>query len=397
MQDWTEWVKDKRIVFFVAETLPSVAGSGIGAFNFASFLNNYKCKTSIICYNYNNRNISQEIIEQVEIKRVTYYNKNIVTKIISFPWLVLNYYRFISSCDIAVVYGKYLVGFELILLFAIIKKKISIFRSTFLGDDDIESLRSNILWPIRKFIFSRICGYYAINNLFTRFWKKSIQAKVEVLEACQGVNIQRFYPKYSNQNMLRIEYSIPNNCIVFLSCGILVERKGYREIIDALNFLKYPFVYIIVGQYYITAHHKSSREELSQMNSIYTFGKSILGERIKFIGNTASIEDFYNSSDYFIHGSFAEGTPNVLLEAMACDIPIICRKLSGISEEIIKSNENCLEYSNKLELINLLESLPYREEELKNFSKAALKKATEFYSFESITEKFVKWLQLIDK
>ena len=39
--------KDKRVVFFVAETKPSVTGFGLSAFNFASALNQFGYKTKI--------------------------------------------------------------------------------------------------------------------------------------------------------------------------------------------------------------------------------------------------------------------------------------------------------------------------------------------------------------
>ena len=131
--------KDKRVVFFVAETKPSVTGFGLSAFNFASALNQFGYKTKIVCYNYNNKYKKSEKIDHVIIKRIVYFNYNLFTKIFSFPWLVVKYLIYVITSEITLVYGRYLIGYEFVLLFSILFNKYSVFRSTLLGEDDIES------------------------------------------------------------------------------------------------------------------------------------------------------------------------------------------------------------------------------------------------------------------
>ena len=76
---------------------------------------------------------------------------------------------------------------------------------------------------------------------------------------------QRFHPESSKNKYVRQLFSIPENHIVFLSSGIIIERKGYRDIFQILNKLDYPFTYIIAGQYSKSAGHKSSATELKEM------------------------------------------------------------------------------------------------------------------------------------
>jgi glycosyltransferase involved in cell wall biosynthesis len=393
--DWQNRIKDKKIVLFSAETVPSSAGFGVNAFNFASALNTFGAKTQVVCYNYNNKSINHESIEHVSITRLAYYNKNIFAKIFSFPYLILNYFKYVRKCDVVFIYGKYLVGYELILLFSLIHKKITIFRSTLLGDDDLESIhrQSKILWPFRRLLFSKTSCYFSINSSFSSIWKNYFPGKPKIFESPQGVNIQRFFPEISKNNNVGILPGIPENHIVFFSCGIVVERKGYREIFDALKNLEYPFVYIIAGQYSSSTEHKSSKKELEEMQSLYSYGKQLLKEKLIFTGVTTNVEKYLNSSDFFIHGAVAEGTPNAVLEAMACGIPIICRKTDGISGEILKANENYLEYSNIKELISHLKSLPFRKNELNNLAKSALQTIRENYTFELVIQRLFKCLE----
>ena len=48
--------------------------------------------------------------------------------------------------------------------------------------------------------------------------------------------------------------------------------------------------------------------------------------------NKQGMRDYYNSIDYFIVSSEAEGTPNPALEAMSCGIPVITTKVGNMIE-----------------------------------------------------------------
>jgi len=48
--------------------------------------------------------------------------------------------------------------------------------------------------------------------------------------------------------------------------------------------------------------------------------------------NTKEMRDYYNSLDYFIVSSEAEGTPNPALEAMSCGIPVITTRVGNMIE-----------------------------------------------------------------
>ncbi len=61
-----------------------------------------------------------------------------------------------------------------------------------------------------------------------------------------------------------------------------------------------------------------------------------LGNEVKLAGacNHDRVAAFYNQSDAFVLGSFAEGVPVVLMEAMAMELPCIATWIAGIPELI---------------------------------------------------------------
>jgi glycosyltransferase involved in cell wall biosynthesis len=67
-----------------------------------------------------------------------------------------------------------------------------------------------------------------------------------------------------------------------------------------------------------------------------------LGERVIFHGSRphAELATWYRAADVVVLPSRSEGVPNVVLEAMACDIPVVASRVGGIPE--IANDESCI-------------------------------------------------------
>jgi glycosyltransferase involved in cell wall biosynthesis len=64
-------------------------------------------------------------------------------------------------------------------------------------------------------------------------------------------------------------------------------------------------------------------------------------DRIRLLGYRLDVRDLYQAMDVFALSSYREGLPNVLLEAMALEVPVIATRVAGIPR-LIQDGENGL-------------------------------------------------------
>ena len=112
-----------------------------------------------------------------------------------------------------------------------------------------------------------------------------------------------------------------------LCVGRLTPAKGQRVLVDAASRLAsagQAFRLVIVG---------AGPDEAQLRDAVDSYG---LDDRVEFTGalNQQQVLDWYARADAFVLPSFAEGIPVVLMEAMACGIPCVTTRITGIPELI---------------------------------------------------------------
>jgi teichuronic acid biosynthesis glycosyltransferase TuaC len=144
-----------------------------------------------------------------------------------------------------------------------------------------------------------------------------------------GVDTEVFHPVPRDE--ARAKFGIPPDAKVLITVGALVERKGFHRVIALLPQLRKQFpnlVYLAVGggspEGDWTARLKQQVADLG------------LADCVKFLGPIppAELKWPLSASDVFVLPSSNEGWANVILEAMACGVPVVASDVGGNGEVV---------------------------------------------------------------
>jgi len=113
---------------------------------------------------------------------------------------------------------------------------------------------------------------------------------------------------------------LPDGERVVLAIGRLSREKGHAHLIRAAAAWNNEARLIIIGD----GPERPALERLARDLGI--------GERVMLPGMTDEVAPFYGLADVFVLPSLSEGSPNVLLEAMACGLPVVATRVGGVPE-----------------------------------------------------------------
>ncbi len=117
------------------------------------------------------------------------------------------------------------------------------------------------------------------------------------------------------------DMEISKNGFTFITVGRLNKGKNVSLLIDALKGVEANMW--IIGDGPLREYLKSKIE------------KDGLSDRVKLLGVQKNPFKFLAKADCFVFGSLHEGFPNVLLEALACGLPVISTNCQGGVRELL--------------------------------------------------------------
>jgi len=158
-------------------------------------------------------------------------------------------------------------------------------------------------------------------------------ASDKVLVVGNGVDISKFAPQ--SKVDARRTLGISAHAKVMITVGGLVERKGFHRVIAAMPDLKKKFpdlIYLIVGG------PSPEGDWTHQLKELVL--QCHLEDSVKFLGAVPANELSLPlaAADLFVLATRNEGWANVLLEAMACGLPVVATDVGG-NREVVSSNE----------------------------------------------------------
>lgn len=152
-------------------------------------------------------------------------------------------------------------------------------------------------------------------------------SKVEIVG--NGVDFERFSPV--DRARARERLGIPADAKVLIGVGNLVPSKGFQRVIPLLRRLRerHPgLVYLVVGGGASQGDLRASLEAQARECGV--------ADAVRFCGRQphSELRWFYGAADVFVLATEFEGWANVLLEAMACGLPVVTTRVGGNPEVV---------------------------------------------------------------
>lgn len=161
--------------------------------------------------------------------------------------------------------------------------------------------------------------------------------KVIGFGSSNGVDLDFFNPelvKNEDIESIKKEYNIEKNDYVFITIGRIVKDKGINELLSAFRELSEKhnnMKLMLLGDF------EDILDPIKRELKDYALNSS----KVVLAGYKNDIRPFLKIATVFIHPSFREGFPNVVMQACTFNKPVIVTNING-SNEIIKNRVNGL-------------------------------------------------------
>ncbi|HEY1190684.1 MAG TPA: glycosyltransferase [Gemmata sp.] len=198
------------------------------------------------------------------------------------------------------------------------------------------------LWPMRLVTTvhgwvqqtSRTPLYYRIDQLCIPRYERVICVSDDLLEECLRVGVPAKncvllengidtaeYTRRCSREEAKAALGLPHDGLLVGAVGRLSGEKGFDVLIRSIRELVSRGLnarLVIVGE-------GSEREKLEGL-----IRELDLADRVRLAGWQADVRGYFEAMDVFALSSLREGLPNVLLEAMALDVPVVSTRVNGV-------------------------------------------------------------------
>jgi glycosyltransferase involved in cell wall biosynthesis len=166
---------------------------------------------------------------------------------------------------------------------------------------------------------------------------EKISVKANVATIYNGVNFSKFTPSAEK---------FDETSLIFI--GNIIKTKGIYELINAAKIM-------IESGSHFHLHIVGNGPEIDNIKALVTTNN--LQQKVTVHGtvNHHQVVDLLQKCHALILPSYQEGVPNVIMEALACGVPVVATTVGGIPEVVNDNNGVLINHHNEADIVEGIE------------------------------------------
>lgn len=242
-------------------------------------------------------------------------------------------------------------------------------------------LGSNKFSDLSQFVFkSKIKAYEKHGNItfvglskwMTNLAISSPLTNKKVINLPNPIDTNIYKPSIKENNPLLTEINPKINNILVGAISLKIKRKGFKEFIDAVEYIANDFDLITFG--------------VSNANSIKIKQRRV---NVGFISKTRDMVSLYSIVSVTVVPSLEENLSNVIMESLACGTPVVAFDIGGNSDLITHKVNGYL--ATPFDVRDLAQGIDWvlNNKDKLNLSENCIDKVKQEFDYSVVAEKFI--------
>jgi teichuronic acid biosynthesis glycosyltransferase TuaC len=202
------------------------------------------------------------------------------------------------------------------------------------------------------------------------------------------IDLQEFSP-ISKKSALRKEIGLPADKLIALYAGYLIRRKGIYELVEAFSKIRKKGLDIMLVMCGSGPEESALKALIREKN---------IEDAVRMVGEVEpeQMSKWMQVSDLFVLATHTEGMPNVVMEAMACGVPVIATAVGGLPAAIGDCEGAILVPPKNIDaFVEAIMGIANDSKLRKRMQKAARKKAEQDFGIEQNAHRILNYLKQV--